>query len=164
MSETSSGIVDCVFDSLAEDRDERPWYLLAVRRADGLEAKIQERRAFVIDQLQRADAALEAGRPNEAVAIRAMLSESTLNMPTSPTCWAQLPGPNRRAPGQQPIQHHPLLQARLQRPTPLDSQPERERTLNRRVINPTARRAVTPPRPTPSKTLLNAVLHECLHE
>jgi eukaryotic-like serine/threonine-protein kinase len=58
-----------------DDREDRKWYLLAVKRANELEARIQERRTFVIDQLARADAALQAGRPNEAVAIRAMLRE-----------------------------------------------------------------------------------------
>ncbi|MBV8310424.1 MAG: hypothetical protein JO344_08575, partial [Planctomycetaceae bacterium] len=36
---------------------------------------MQERRAFVIDQIARADAAMRAGRPNESVVIRAMLME-----------------------------------------------------------------------------------------
>ena len=58
-----------------DDRDERPWYLLALRRAQELETRIEERRAFVFDQLARADAALQAGRPNEAVTIRAMLKD-----------------------------------------------------------------------------------------
>ena len=60
----------------ADDREERPWHLLALERAAKLEAGMQERRAFVIDQLARADAALRAGRPNESVTIRAMLMEN----------------------------------------------------------------------------------------
>ena len=47
----------------------------ALERATELEARMQERRAFVIDQIARADAAMRAGRPNESVAIRAMLME-----------------------------------------------------------------------------------------
>jgi serine/threonine protein kinase len=58
-----------------DDREERKWHLLALERADKLETRIQERRAFVIDQLSRAIAAHQAGRPNESVAIRAMLKE-----------------------------------------------------------------------------------------
>jgi len=59
----------------AEDPDERKWYLLAVKRADDLETKIKDRRAFVVDQLNRARAAFEAGRPNEALTIQATLKE-----------------------------------------------------------------------------------------
>jgi serine/threonine-protein kinase len=58
-----------------DDREERKWHLLALKRATELEARMQERRAFVIDQIARADAAMRAGRPNESVAIRAMLME-----------------------------------------------------------------------------------------
>ena len=58
-----------------DDHEERKWYLIALKRARELEVKISERRAFVIDQLARADAALQAGRPTEAVTIRAMLKD-----------------------------------------------------------------------------------------
>jgi serine/threonine-protein kinase len=58
-----------------DDREDRKWYLLAVRRADELETRIRERQEFVADQLQRAENAIRAGRPNEAVAIRSMLVE-----------------------------------------------------------------------------------------
>jgi len=58
-----------------DDRAERKWHLLAAKRATELEARMQERRAFVSEQLARGNAALEAGRPNESVAIRAMLME-----------------------------------------------------------------------------------------
>jgi eukaryotic-like serine/threonine-protein kinase len=58
-----------------DDREERKWHLLALKRATELEARMQERRAFVIDQIARGDAATRAGRPNESVAIRAMLME-----------------------------------------------------------------------------------------
>jgi serine/threonine-protein kinase len=57
----------------ADDPDERPWYLLALKRASELETRIRERRAFVVEKLQRADAALQAGRPNEYLEIRSML-------------------------------------------------------------------------------------------
>jgi len=59
-----------------DDREERKWHLLALHRATKLEAQMQERRAFVIDKLARANAALQAGRPNESVAITAMLREN----------------------------------------------------------------------------------------
>ncbi len=58
-----------------DDRDEKKWYLLAVKRATDLEKQIQERRAFVEDKIGRANAALQSGRPNESVAIMAMLRE-----------------------------------------------------------------------------------------
>lgn len=58
-----------------DDREERKWHLLALKRASELEARMQERRAFVIDQLARANAARQAGRPNEWLAIMAMLRE-----------------------------------------------------------------------------------------
>jgi serine/threonine protein kinase len=59
----------------ADDPDERPWHLLAQKRASELETRIRERRAFVVEQLQRADAAFQAGRPTESLAIRSMLVE-----------------------------------------------------------------------------------------
>src|SRR5208337_310698 len=59
-----------------DDREERKWHLLALQRATKLEAQMQERRAFVIDKLARANAALQAGRPTESVTIRAMLREN----------------------------------------------------------------------------------------
>ncbi len=59
-----------------DDPEDRKWHLLALQRATKLEAQMQERRAFVIDKLARANSALEAGRPNEAVDIRAMLREN----------------------------------------------------------------------------------------
>jgi serine/threonine-protein kinase len=60
----------------AADPEERKWHLLAVKRADDLETKIRERRAHVIEMLERAEAAFQAGRPNEALAIRASLAET----------------------------------------------------------------------------------------
>ena len=72
-------------------------------RAEELETRIQERRAFVIDQLQRADAALEAGRPNEAVAIRAMLSEKYGQYTDLADLLGPPPGPDRRSPQPGPI-------------------------------------------------------------
>jgi serine/threonine-protein kinase len=59
----------------ADDRDERKWVLLANKRADELEARVRERREFVIEQLNRAEGALQSGRPTESVAIRAMLKD-----------------------------------------------------------------------------------------
>lgn len=58
-----------------DDPEQRPWYLLALARADELEAKIKERHDFVLDQLSRAEAAARAGRPDEASTIRAMVKE-----------------------------------------------------------------------------------------
>ena len=56
-----------------DDSEERPWYLLALRRIEQLENAIKDRRVIVEKQLLAADAAFRAGRPNEALAIRTML-------------------------------------------------------------------------------------------
>ena len=58
-----------------DDLEERPWYLLALRRAEQLEAAIQDRRQFVMKQLQIADEAIRTGHPNQAIAIRSKLVE-----------------------------------------------------------------------------------------
>ena len=58
-----------------EDKDERQWYLLALHRADQLEAAIRDRRQFVETQLRLAGEAIRAGRPNQAIAIRSKLVE-----------------------------------------------------------------------------------------
>jgi serine/threonine-protein kinase len=78
----------------ADDRDERKWHLLALKRDAELEARMQERRNFVIDQLARADASMQAGRPNEAMAIRAMLMEKYSHY----TDLADLLGPQLHSP------------------------------------------------------------------
>ena len=57
------------------DREERKWHLIAVKRADELEVRIRDRRNFVVEQLTRAESALQAGRPSEAMSIRAMLKD-----------------------------------------------------------------------------------------
>ncbi len=59
-----------------DEPDEKKWHLLAIRRATELEKRVQDRRAFVSDQLAKASAALQAGRPNESVTIMAMLREN----------------------------------------------------------------------------------------
>lgn len=58
-----------------DDPDDRKWHLLAVKRADELGAQIRDRRTFVEEQFRRAVAALQAGRPKEALQIQAMLRE-----------------------------------------------------------------------------------------
>jgi serine/threonine-protein kinase len=58
-----------------DDREDRKWYLLAIQRAEEIDARLQERRAFVTDQLARAEQALREGRNQEVDAIRAMLRE-----------------------------------------------------------------------------------------
>ncbi|MDG3007030.1 serine/threonine-protein kinase [Paludisphaera mucosa] len=58
-----------------DDPDDRRWALLARKRADELEKRIQDRRAFVEDQVGRAVVAIQSGRPKEALAIQAMLRE-----------------------------------------------------------------------------------------
>ncbi|WP_165067000.1 serine/threonine-protein kinase [Paludisphaera rhizosphaerae] len=58
-----------------DDPDDRKWSLLAAKRADELAAKIKTRREYVESMLRRAVAALQAGRPTEAIQIQAMLRE-----------------------------------------------------------------------------------------
>jgi serine/threonine-protein kinase len=58
-----------------DDREERKWHLLAIQRAKEIDSRMHERRSFVSDQIARSNAALRAGRPTEALAIRAMLKE-----------------------------------------------------------------------------------------
>ncbi|WP_165232237.1 serine/threonine protein kinase [Aquisphaera insulae] len=58
-----------------DDKDERQWYLLAMHRAAEIEARMQERRNFVLDQLSRAEHAFQSGNPAEADALRAMVRE-----------------------------------------------------------------------------------------
>jgi eukaryotic-like serine/threonine-protein kinase len=57
----------------ADDKDDRPWYLLAVNRGAQLETAMQERRRFVETQLRLAEEALRTGRPNQAITIRSKL-------------------------------------------------------------------------------------------
>jgi serine/threonine-protein kinase len=58
-----------------DDPDERQWYLLALARIERLENDIKDRRQYVQKQLELAEAALRAGRPNEAIEIRANLAD-----------------------------------------------------------------------------------------
>ncbi len=56
-----------------DDQEDRPWYLLALRRAEQLETAMKQRRQFVETQLKLADEAMRAGRPNKAISIRSNL-------------------------------------------------------------------------------------------
>ena len=53
-----------------DDPAQRPWYLLARKRADDLRKSIAQREEMVAKLLQSAEAADEEGRPREAMAIR----------------------------------------------------------------------------------------------
>lgn len=59
----------------ADDPDDRKWLLLAGKRVTDLTTQIQERRAFVENQLRRAATAYRMGRTGDAMAIQAMLRE-----------------------------------------------------------------------------------------
>jgi len=59
----------------ADDKDERPWYLLAIHRAEQLEKAIRDRRQFVEAQIRVAAEAYAAGRPGETKAILDKLKE-----------------------------------------------------------------------------------------
>jgi serine/threonine-protein kinase len=58
-----------------DDKDERPWHLLARDHAEKLEAAIHDRRRFVEEQFRLADEAMRTGRTNHAIAIRSKLVE-----------------------------------------------------------------------------------------
>jgi eukaryotic-like serine/threonine-protein kinase len=58
-----------------DDKDDRPWYLLAQHRARQLEDTMRDRREFVETQLRLADEAFRAGRPNQGLAIKSKLVE-----------------------------------------------------------------------------------------
>jgi len=65
-----------VYDELAhqyrpDDRNERAWFLLSRKRAENTRAVISQRRGLVGKLLAQAAAAAAAGRPREAVSIRA---------------------------------------------------------------------------------------------
>ena len=53
-----------------DDPAQRPWYLLARKRADDLRKSIAQREEMVAKLLQSAEAADAEGRPREAMAIR----------------------------------------------------------------------------------------------
>jgi serine/threonine-protein kinase len=99
----------------ADDREERKWTLLAHKRAAELESRIRGRREFVIEQLARADAAQQAGRPTESIAIRAMLKDKyghytdmidLLGPPSPTTPSGSAPAPSQ-APGDGPSSSQP---------------------------------------------------------
>jgi serine/threonine-protein kinase len=77
----------------ADDPDDRRWVLLAQKRADDLGTRIQERRAFVQQQVLRAVAAMQAGRPREAAAIQGMLREKYGRYTDLADFFAPVPGP-----------------------------------------------------------------------
>ena len=54
----------------ADDPDERKWHLLALQNIAQLENAINDRRQYVMKQWQLADAALQAGRLDEATTIK----------------------------------------------------------------------------------------------
>jgi eukaryotic-like serine/threonine-protein kinase len=59
----------------ADDPMERKWYLLALHRIQQLENTINDRHQYIEKQLQLAEAAFQAGRLEESVAIRKKLVE-----------------------------------------------------------------------------------------
>lgn len=58
-----------------DDGDDRKWFLLANKKVIDLTTQIQERRAFVENQLRRAATAYRAGRTSDAMAIQSMLRD-----------------------------------------------------------------------------------------
>jgi serine/threonine-protein kinase len=59
----------------ANDPDERKWHLLAQQKAEELQNAINDRRQYVLKQLELANAALESGRADDGLAIRNKLIE-----------------------------------------------------------------------------------------
>jgi hypothetical protein len=85
-----------------DDDEERPWFLLALRRAEQLEAAIHDRRLFVEKQLQIADEAFRTGHPNQAIAIRNKLLEQYAGYTDLPELSPPASAPVHPAPGPKP--------------------------------------------------------------
>jgi eukaryotic-like serine/threonine-protein kinase len=94
-----------------DDKDDRPWFLLAVHRAEQLEAAMRDRRQFVESKLRQADEAMRGGRPNQAVAIKSQLVDQYKGYsdladlfpdvpPAQPAADPAPGGPAQAAPGQ----------------------------------------------------------------
>jgi hypothetical protein len=58
-----------------DDPDDRQWHLLGLHRAQQLENDIKDRRVYVEKQIEFANTAERAGRPNEALTIKSKLVE-----------------------------------------------------------------------------------------
>jgi eukaryotic-like serine/threonine-protein kinase len=85
-----------------DDPEERPWYLLALRRAEQLAAAIQDRREFVMKQLQIADEAIHTGHPDQATTIRSKLIEQYANYTDLADIFRPAPAPVQPAPEPKP--------------------------------------------------------------
>jgi hypothetical protein len=59
----------------ADDPEERPWYLLALSRADKLEHDMADRRQSILKQFELAEAAYNSGRFDESATIKRKLVE-----------------------------------------------------------------------------------------
>jgi serine/threonine-protein kinase len=83
-----------------DDPEERPWQLLARKRAADLEHKMKDRRELVLRQLELVEKAFRMGRPVEATTLRAKLVEDFGD-------WTDLadlfgPMPDREPPAETP--------------------------------------------------------------
>jgi predicted Ser/Thr protein kinase len=58
-----------------DDKDDRKWHLLALHRTEQLENDINDRRQYIEKQIELANIAERAGRPNEALTIKSKLVE-----------------------------------------------------------------------------------------
>ena len=134
--------------------------------AEELETKIPERRAFVIDQLARADAAAQVpAGPTRPWRSGPCSARNTPSTPTSPTCWARRSEPEIAGP---PARHRPST-TRSPGQTP---QPEPRRGPRPTGARPPNAGETSSPAPgdrdpCPATTVacpLEASLHGCLHE
>ncbi len=76
-----------------DDPEERPWHLLALHRAEQVEAAIQDRRKFVEKQFQIAQEAMRTGHRDQATAIRDKLIEQYAGYTDLPELAPPAPAP-----------------------------------------------------------------------
>jgi eukaryotic-like serine/threonine-protein kinase len=90
----------------ADDPDERKWHLLALRNIEQLENAINDRRQYVLKQLQLADAALQAGRLDEGITIKTKLVDQFSRYTDLVDIFGSAP-PTTGAPAQNTVPGHP---------------------------------------------------------
>ncbi len=104
-----------------DDAEERPWYLLALHRADQVEATIEDRRKFVMKQIQIADDAMRTGHPNQALAIRSKLIEQFAGYTDLPELAVPAPAPAQATPELKPSGEAPATAPADPKPAPTES-------------------------------------------
>jgi eukaryotic-like serine/threonine-protein kinase len=90
----------------ADDPDERKWHLLALQTIQQLQNAINDRRQYVLKQLQLADAALQSGRLDEGIAIKTKLLDQFSRYTDLVDIFGSAP-PSTGAPGQTTVPGQP---------------------------------------------------------